>query len=76
LAVAERALLFRPRFVKPYLLMTHKYLLCFILLPHDIGELLEIGNRASVGFCHTTYEVTLTPSLGIERSVAAKKEQI
>ena len=31
---------------------------------------------ASVGFCSTTYEVMLAPSLEGGRSVAAKKEQI
>ena len=32
--------------------------------------------RASAGFCSTTYEVMLAPSLEGVHSVAAKKEQI
>jgi hypothetical protein len=37
------------------LLMTHKHLLCSILLPHDIGEALDIGNRAVAGFCSPSF---------------------
>jgi hypothetical protein len=38
----------------------------FIFMPNAIGDRQGHGHCASVGFCGTTYEVMLAPSLEIE----------